>query len=297
MTKGLTLFLAAILFLSLGSVAAHAASGIFLPTADGVYQQWIPNNFMFPNVHAWRVDEASCNGNTDYVYATVPGQRDSYRFDLSSIPNGSTITGVTAIPCASMHPINSSLPFGVLWLSYSWSGVRNASGYLGPTYNLSNATPAPQAPATLTGLSWEKQEDSTLEIIAEAGVVTSTTSGVRLSQLAVNITYTPPPAPVATNPPANLRVSYPHLNDGSALLRWDDHSTDEFGFVVERSADGVNYTNIATVTANTTSYIDHTVDTYVPSGWHYYRVRGYRMFPLVNSAYTNVVSIFLGSGE
>jgi len=60
---------------------------------------------------------------------------------------------------------------------------------------------------------------------------------------------TPPP-----KAPSNLTataVSISQIN-----LAWVDNSTDEEGFNIERSLDGVNYTLLATVDPNVTTYSD-----------------------------------------
>jgi len=54
-------------------------------------------------------------------------------------------------------------------------------------------------------------------------------------------------------------------------LHWTDNSNNETGFKIERSNNGVNFSQIATVPANTTTYVNH-----LPSpGLRYYRVRAY----------------------
>jgi hypothetical protein len=56
-------------------------------------------------------------------------------------------------------------------------------------------------------------------------------------------------------------------------LRWADESGDESGFTVERSADGVTYSPVATVGANVTAYRDETA---APGVKYWYRVRSGR---------------------
>ncbi len=55
-------------------------------------------------------------------------------------------------------------------------------------------------------------------------------------------------------------------------LTWLDNSTDENGFKIERSTDGVNFTQIAQVFPNTTSYRNTRL---WPGTTYYYRVRAY----------------------
>jgi hypothetical protein len=72
---------------------------------------------------------------------------------------------------------------------------------------------------------------------------------------------------------------------GSLTLTWTDNSTSEDGFKVERCTGMgcTNFTQIATVGANVTSY----ADTGLASGTRYmYRVRAYNA--AINSAYSNI---------
>lgn len=72
---------------------------------------------------------------------------------------------------------------------------------------------------------------------------------------------TPPAAP------ANLRgEASPHL----ASLAWDDLSSDELAFELERSDDGVTFAPLAILGANATSHIDAGR---APGSTHHYRVR------------------------
>src|SRR5439155_20791205 len=67
-------------------------------------------------------------------------------------------------------------------------------------------------------------------------------------------------------------------------LSWKDNSTDENGFKVERSVDGISFNQINTVGQNVTTYQDHLGT----SGLRYYRVRAYN--GAGNSQYSNIAS-------
>jgi predicted phage tail protein len=68
-------------------------------------------------------------------------------------------------------------------------------------------------------------------------------------------------------------------------LTWADNSSDETGFKVERSTDGVTYTQLAALAANSKSY----ASTSLTGGKkYYYRVRAYNADG--NSAYTAVAT-------
>lgn len=82
-------------------------------------------------------------------------------------------------------------------------------------------------------------------------------------------------------PPSNLAAAA--SSPSQVSIAWQDNSNNETGFRIERSVDGVHWTQIATVAANVTSY----VDTKIAAGSALmYRVRGYGL--LGDSAYTNV---------
>jgi len=71
-----------------------------------------------------------------------------------------------------------------------------------------------------------------------------------------------------------------------ANLSWNDNSSNESGFRIERSSDGQSFSQIATVDVNTTTYSDtglHSNTTY------WYRVNAYNEYG--ESGYTNVVSL------
>jgi hypothetical protein len=68
-------------------------------------------------------------------------------------------------------------------------------------------------------------------------------------------------------------------------LAWSDNSNNEDGFRIERSTDGVNFAEIATVAANVTTYTDTNV---VLVNTYTYRVRAYNTGG--NSGYSNTAS-------
>jgi hypothetical protein len=56
------------------------------------------------------------------------------------------------------------------------------------------------------------------------------------------------------NAPTNLVLSV--VSDSAIALTWNDNSTTETGFEIQRSTDGVNFSTIATVGPNVTTYTD-----------------------------------------
>jgi hypothetical protein len=72
-------------------------------------------------------------------------------------------------------------------------------------------------------------------------------------------------APLA---PDSLVVSI--LDSVSFTLTWADNSSDETGFIIERSTDGISFTTLAAVAADITTYTD--IDNFNPALRYYYRV-------------------------
>ena len=96
----------------------------------------------------------------------------------------------------------------------------------------------------------------------------------------VNLTGTLDLLPVA---PSELTATY---GEDWVALSWVDNAATEAGYKIERSTDGVNFTQIGTVGANVTTYYD----TGLNSGTnYYYRVRAYNQ--VGDSPYSNNVSV------
>ncbi|TMB99975.1 MAG: fibronectin type III domain-containing protein, partial [Chloroflexi bacterium] len=91
-------------------------------------------------------------------------------------------------------------------------------------------------------------------------------------------TTLPPPAA-----PGNLTASAQGAR--SIRLTWTDNSSIESGFRIDRSTDGVNFTQLGLLTANTTSYTNGGLTSGVT---YFYRVRAYDGANF--SAYSNVAS-------
>jgi hypothetical protein len=79
-------------------------------------------------------------------------------------------------------------------------------------------------------------------------------------------------------------LSVPAVQALQLTVAWDITSTTQLGFNVERSTDGANFTQIATVASTVNSYTDANL----PTGTYWYRVRA---FDTSNySAYSNVAT-------
>ena len=195
-----------------------------------------------------------------------------------------------------------------------------ASGYSN-TADATTADVAPNAPARLTAtaisfsqinLAWadlsgnetgfqlERSTDgTTFTKIADLGVNTTTyadqglTGSTRYyyrvravnaigmsgySNIADATTLAPPvPPPAAPTTLAAVASSSSQIN-----LSWTDNASNETGFELERSTDGTNFTKIADMPANTTTYSNAGLN---PATRYYYRIRAVNQGG--SSAYSN----------
>jgi titin len=151
---------------------------------------------------------------------------------------------------------------------YRLNGVNSADS---GAYSLTGTTPVELATTTFSGLSTVKMASTTLEIGA---ILTSSTKGARLSRIAAVITYTELTAPTTLSAVATTT--------SSILLTWTDTASNETGFTIDRSTDNVNWSALATTSANVTSYNNTGL---TASTTYYYRVRAYNA-----GAYTSFTS-------
>lgn len=101
------------------------------------------------------------------------------------------------------------------------------------------------------------------------------------------------PAPLA---PTGLTATALNTGASSSIsLSWTDNADSEEDFVLERSTtDNNNFTAIATLPANTTSYLDNTVQT---SRTYFYRVKARNQSGNQSSDYSNEASVTITSAE
>jgi len=74
--------------------------------------------------------------------------------------------------------------------------------------------------------------------------------------------------------------------DTQVELRWEDQSTDEEGFKIERSTDGVSWVQIATLSPDSNSFTNYQLE--YGTGYHY-RIRSYNTDG--TSSYSNIARI------
>ncbi len=259
-----TSVLLSVIMSSFALVAVASVTGDTLPSGIGNYNAFSTTG---TSTHYLNVDEASCNGLTDYNFTSTVGSRDSYAVSLAAVPNGAAITSVAISPCASRVSGGGTDP--VMNVFYRLNGAQSSDA---GSYALTGTTPVAKF-ATSYSVSIAKNATTTFEIGA---VLTSGTKGVRLSQIKAVFTYSTPP-----NAPSSLTAT---ASGTAAVLNWSDNSFDETGFLIERSTDAFSYTQIASTTASTTSY----TNSGLTSGNYFYRVRATNVAG--NSAYSNTAS-------
>lgn len=181
--SAISIFVVALTLLTVAIGVLAATTGWLYPVADGYYKQWTTST---STVHYVLVDETNCN-TTDYVYSTNTGKYDSYRLNISSIPNTSTITRIDVVPCGSSWQSSGIDPR--LTLNYRYNGVNSTST---KSQSIFTTTTVPYALATgtWTSLSLPKRVSTTLEIIIQNSTIgTSTSRGIKISNLKTLITY------------------------------------------------------------------------------------------------------------
>jgi fibronectin type 3 domain-containing protein len=148
-------------------------------------------------------------------------------------------------------------------MSYSCGGGTRVAHFSNPnvTYN-----------GFATGIDHDVDPNNSADAVRSMSQTGPTVADFRPSAAT-----TPPTAPtgLSANAPSHDRVD----------LSWSDNAGDENGYRVERSTDGVNFSEIATLGANATSYADTGV---TASTTYDYRVRAYN--GAGNSGYSNTAS-------
>lgn len=96
---------------------------------------------------------------------------------------------------------------------------------------------------------------------------------------------------LATGPIAPSNLTATAQPAGQIQLSWSDNSSDEFGFYVEKSSDGVNFVQIDIVQSNVTTYL---VSGLLPGTTYTFQIRAFNATG--NSAYSNLASAQGGGG-
>lgn len=172
---------------------------------------------------------------------------------------------------------SAAYPYSYGYRQCVTGGFRDIMSYScsGATQLLQFSTPKLSYNGVATGIAYETDpsraadgarslNDTAIKVAAYKGAATSTAT-----------------APVA---PSNLSTR--SLAYNSVAIGWSDNSSNESGFKVQRSSDGVNFTEIASLGAGAASFNDTTVSA---RATYYYRVHAFNS--IGGSAYSNVLSV------
>ncbi|HSN70772.1 MAG TPA: zinc-dependent metalloprotease family protein, partial [Steroidobacteraceae bacterium] len=145
-------------------------------------------------------------------------------------------------------------------MSYSCNGAPRVNYFSNPTayYN-----------GYATGIAYESDPANSAEAARSMANTASTIAAFRQGSVAE-----PPVAPSGLTATA--------LSASSVGLTWNDNSSTESGHTVERSANGVDFAQIASLGSNTTSYVDNAL---AARSTYWYRVRAF------NAAGASVASL------
>jgi hypothetical protein len=130
-----------------------------------------------------------------------------------------------------------------------------------------------------TGVAYESSPSTAADNARSMNNTAATVAAFRASKTSAT------PSPTPTLPAAPTALSAVAASASAINLKWTDNATDETGYVVQRSTDGTNFTQVATLGAGTTSYASSGL---AAATTYYYRVRAYN--GAGNSAFSNTVS-------
>ena len=177
-------------------------------------------------------------------------------------------------------------------------------------YNSQGGTPSISSNGTTNGIVWDVQWDSNHQVLHAYDATTLTelynsSQNAARDQMGAGVKFITPTiadghvfvgssgaltiygleVPVTAPPPAPTTLVAAGITSSRVNLSWVDNADNEGGFKIERSTDGVNFTQIAQVSANVVSYVDNTV---IANTQYSYRVRATNV--IGDSDYSNVAN-------
>ncbi len=155
-------------------------------------------------------------------------------------------------------------------MSYSCTGGKRVAWFSNPSvlYN-----------GYATGIAYESSPSKAADNARSMNNTAATVAGFRATRSGTIV----PPITVPTSPTA---LSAAAASASAINLHWTDNSSNETGFLVERSLNGVDFTQVATLGAGSTSYASNGL---LASTTYYYRVRAYNSAG--NSSFSNTASV------
>ncbi|MDI6788226.1 MAG: fibronectin type III domain-containing protein, partial [Planctomycetota bacterium] len=226
------------------------------------------------NANTVTCTDTGLSANTTYlyrVYAYNLGGNSGY----SNVISGTTLATPPTVPSNLITTTVTSSSIGLQWQDNSTdeASFKIERSTDGVTYTLRSTLSANTISYTDTALSsnttyWYR-------------VYASNSGGDSGYSNVISATTLAPPPP---NAPSGLNATVNTIS--STNLIWVDNSGDETSFKIECSTDGLTYSQVATVTANTTSYINTGLSLGIT---YYYRVKSSNTNG--DSAYSNVATI------
>lgn len=144
--------------------------------------------------------------------------------------------------------------------------------------------------ANVATLLWSSNQNATSDALGSAvkfSVPTVANGHVYVGTADHLIAYGPPIPPTAP-PAAPTALNAAATGPSTVTLAWTDNSGNENSFRIERSSDNLNFTEVAAVGVNQTSFGDSGLSA---QATYYYRVRAANLYNTISySAYTNTVS-------
>ncbi|MGN6370531.1 MAG: LamG-like jellyroll fold domain-containing protein, partial [Phycisphaerae bacterium] len=178
------------------------------------------------------------------------------------------------------------------------------------TYNSQGSTPSISSNGVANGIVWDIQWDAGHQVLHAYDATTLTqlfnsNQNATRDQMSAGVKFITPTIadgevfvggngmlyiygllkPVTSAPPAPSALAADAVSSSIIHLTWIDNADNESSFSLERSTDGVNFTPIATLSANTVSFNDNVVS---PNTTYYYRVSAANVIGV--SDYSNTAS-------
>jgi uncharacterized protein YunC (DUF1805 family) len=192
----------------------------------------------------------------------------------------------------NQHDRASSTNVGVAAYSYGYrvcdktdgSGWRDVMSYPcnGAPRVLQFSNPYVYYNGYATGVAYESNPANSADTARSMNETAATVSAFK----GTTTSAPAPTAPAATVPAAPTSLAARAASSTSVTLTWVDNATNESGYKVERSGDGVVFTEIASLGAGASSYANSGLTARTN---YYYRVRAYGSAG--NSAYSNTASV------
>ena len=203
---------------------------------------------------SWQISTTLVAGSNGYTDVSIEaGITYAYRVyalgaaGRSEYSNTVTITPVSAPPTELVAAARSSSR-----IDLAWSDVSGESGY--------------RIERSSDGLSgWESVGTSVSDVttFSDTSLPPGGTFFYRIRSIGAaadsdpsNIAWATTTAVVTTPPAAPSGVTALFVSKNKVRVGWTDNSSDETGFVLERSADGVTWAHLATLGADVTGYTE-----------------------------------------